>query len=315
MEKLLSLCANFIKGFTQPINYTKVKNDLESITQHNYDMCNIPFQPDIRFEEIDTFGTCGKVLNQGKTIVFNKKRLETLINLNIDCFDENHLNNLWNFYDSFNDSSSTSKYQKCLYAYMQKYISLNVTQYFSQMGSVKNIPFELIETLIHENQHVFQQHFWTMLLNGNIEPTKQNATMIFTMTFQSVYNQLKNNNIENDYVRENYIFPIEFDARYTTMHILYELYKKHFNGDKIFYRSIVNSNIIPDNFDIESTVDKMFDDYLMVYEKFQAISPEMHKSEHDFICSNKHTIVQELKRRYSEMLSICNKQGNNKQHQ
>ena len=305
MNELIDLCADFIKTFTVPIDYTQLTNQLKLITQKNYSLHNIPYEPDIRFEDIATFGTCGKVLNQSKTIVFNKKRIETILNLNIDCFDEKHLDNLWAFYNSYDNSSSHNEYQKCLYDFMQKYISLNVTEYFAQMGSFKNIPFELIETLLHENQHVFQKYFWTLFLNGEVEPNEKNAIMIFTMTFTSIFNQLKNRNIETNYARQNHIFPVEFDARYTAMHILSQLQVKHFKNNTTFNQGLKNSNIIPQDFDIEATADSIFSDYLMIYEKYQELSPDDYLSEHEFICKHKETIINEIKRRYHEMLSIC----------
>ena len=305
MQDLINLCADFIKNFTFPINYNQLATQLAIITKANYKLHNIPFEPDIRFEEMNAFGASGKVANQSKTIIFNKKRIETILNLNIDCFDKNHLETLWNFYNTYQDSTPHDEYQEYLYAFMQKYISLNSTEYFAQIGSFKTIPFDLIETLLHENQHVFQKYFWTLFLNGEVEPNEKNAIMIFTMTFTSIFNQLKNRNIETNYARQNHIFPVEFDARYTTMHILSQLQVKHFQNNTTFNQGLKNSNIIPQDFDIEATADSIFSDYLMIYEKYQELSPDDYLSEHEFICKHKETIINEIKRRYHEMLSIC----------
>ncbi len=315
MQDLINLCADFIKNFTFPINYDQLATQLAIITKANYELHNIPFEPDIRFEEMNAFGASGKVTNQSKTIIFNKKRIETILNLNIDCFDKNHLETLWNFYNTYQGSTPHDEYQEYLYAFMQKYISLNSTEYFSQMGSIKNIHFELIETILHENQHVFQSYFWTLFLSGQIEPNEQNAIMIFTMTFNSIFNQLKNENVEINYVRKNYIFPIEFDARYTAMHILSQLRDQHFQNDKNFQNCIINSNIIPQDFDIDATSEKIFNDYVMLYERYDELSLCDYSTEHEFIIKNKEIIIKEIKRRYIEMITTCNKCNTDEQNQ
>ena len=109
MEELLRLCADFIKNFDQPINYDNVKIQLTEITLLNYQIHDIPIEPNINFEDLNAFAAYGKVSGSGK-ITFNKKRIETLIALDIDCFAPDHLERIWDFYHSYDNGSAHNIY-------------------------------------------------------------------------------------------------------------------------------------------------------------------------------------------------------------
>ena len=99
------------------------------------------------------------------------------------------------------------------------------------------------------------------------------------------------------------------------MHILSKLRDEYFPNDKNLQRNLINSNIIPQDFDIDETANQIFNDYIMIYEKYQEVFLNHYTSEHEIILKNKDIIINEIKRRYTEMLSICSACKTSEQNQ
>lgn len=301
-EYLYLLCKNFLEGYNNFNDYEEIKCALEDVAHANYIFHNCEMPVKISFIEIDALGCSAKVGSEG-LIKFNTLRIETLKNLKIDCFDDGHLDRIYNFYNNYDATVPHSKYEKCLYDFMVKYIELNAQVYFSQMGSYKNLKFELLETLLHENKHVFQNQVIEAIDEG-AAVDKFEAIDVFTVIFQRVFYMLNKYNIEFDYERKNYIFPIEFDARYYAMVEMNNVKNLYFSTDNDFKQAIVNSYIVPQEFDPIEVSNQIYNDYLRAYELYKNNLNNDYIHAHDFIIKNKENIIEELIYRYKTMLDI-----------
>jgi len=293
----------FLENFITPIKYNEVASQLIEISKQNLKHYNCFCDVKITFDESCLFGKSASIKNNH--ISFNKTRLEILNNMKIDCYDDNHLTKIYKFYNSYEEKNHTEQ-EKCLYDFMKKYIDNGFERYFSQMGSYKTIKYELLDTIFHENQHIIQNIYKQYLDDiDNCPKDSKTLVLIFTMFFNEIYEYLLKNKVEFDYKRENYIFPIEFDARYEAMIKLNHIKEKYFSLDKSFSKYIVKSSLIPQKFDIEKTANMIFKDFENIYQLyFDNINSNKFKRVYNFIKSYKQTIIKEIVKRYEEMIDI-----------
>lgn len=143
----------------------------------------------------------GKSGSVSKTnISFNKTRLKTLINLKIDCNNKNHIKKIYKFYNSYDEKITHNKYEICLYEFMKKYIAGGYEHYFTQMGSYKTIPYELLDTIFHENEHIFQYKYEKFLKNINECPNDlKSKLLLFTVLFNTIHSKLLKINVDFEY--------------------------------------------------------------------------------------------------------------------
>ena len=125
--------------------------------------------------------------------------------------------------------------------------------------------------------------------------------LIFTTLFNVIYEKLRKANLDFDYTRENYIFPIEFDARYISFKEMTILKNMYFQDDEFFEKYLKKSIIIPKDFKILQTVNKIIDDYDRLYNIYLKTFGEDFVFAHNYIQENKTEIKNELVRRYEEM--------------
>ncbi len=294
----------FIENFKLPLDYEDLSKQLTEISLLNYKLHNCDKDIKITFDESILFGKSASV--SGTSISFNKTRLETLLALKIDDSNPNHISKVYSFYNTYKTEENHSKYEICLYEFMKKYIEGGYERYFSQMGNYKTIKYELLDAVFHENEHIFQKDYEKYLNSADKCPTdNKSLALFFTVLFNEIYGGLKKNKIEFIYDRENYIFPIEFDARYEAMVNINKV-KQYFPDDKLFAEHIINSNLIPENFDISLTVIQMFEDYERLYRLYNDKISNNYASANAFINKHKQAISDEFKRRYVEMNNIEN---------
>jgi len=293
----------FLDQFCIPINFDNVKKYLIDISKLNFKLhdCNTKF--DVSFNESKLFGKFASVKNNH--ISFNKTRLEILCKLKIDCNNKKHLERIYKFHESYTNNNTNSIHEEVLYEFMEKYIAGGYERYFSQMGSYKHIKFELLDTLFHENQHILQKDYEKYFNDINNAPEDvKSATMIFTMFFNKIYELLKNDKKKFTYTRENYIFPIEFDARYEAMINLSNIKQMYFPKDKNFSQYIINSYIIPEGLNFEDVSKLIFSDYKRLFELHKEKANIQFKEIHKYLLKNQNIIIEELERRYLEMYMI-----------
>lgn len=294
-------CKSFLDNFEHYLDYNEIKEALSRIASIDYEIHGCDYPLHIEFIEDERLGNMGKVDNH--LIYFNSLRIETLKKLRIDCFDEGHLEKIYKFYNNYNNKKTHNKYEKCLYDFMDRYISIGAEKYFKQMGSYKNTKFELLETILHEDQHIFQSSL-RRKMNDGVDLNASNPLDVFIAVFSQIYSKLNENNIPFEYERVNYIYPIEFDARYNAMLHMQELRKNYYKNDKIMKRAIVNSNIIPEDINIKEVSEGTFDKYLYLYDIYDANFENSLDKCHKFLLKNKENIIKELIYRYKTMLDI-----------
>ena len=304
MNELLLKAKEFLDDFV--LDFGVLREKLTEIGKLYLKLNNCDLQLEVSFDKSMLFGKSGSVFEN--YISFNKTRIETLFEMKIDCNDDCHLHNIYEFYNMYNKKEEHSICEQCLYEFMQKYISLGCERYFDKMGSYKMIKYELLDTILHENQHIVQRRHKEYLASVDECPLDdKNLLLFFTMLFNEVYSTLKKAKVDFDYVRENYIFPIGFDARYEAMIILDKLREKYFKLDNDFETYLCESNIIPKDFDIEKTANQLFDDYLRIYEIYRCKIESGFEDANKYVLQNKNSIVAEIMKRYKKMVSIGNK--------
>jgi len=302
----------FIDNFKFPIDYDNSIRKLDDISRLNCEENgSLSENVIVKFEDMPEFGVGARVKNGN--IRFNKTRIETMLNLGIDCLSDSHLNWMWSFYNKFNLNEEHSIYEESLYNFMKKYIEDGAERYFDCCGSYKLISYELLECIFHENAHIFQSEY-DKYLSGEFEYPNDEKSMllIFTEAFNMIYHKLKKNNIEFEYKRNNYIFPIEFDARYEAMIKMNKLKNRYYKNDKIFSKYLVYSNIIPEDLDIVKTSEEIFETYEYLFDIYSKEIGRDYNKTNDYLQKNKERIVNIMRNRYKEMLAIVseNKQVN-----
>ena len=297
----------FIDNFKFPLDYNELSGKLTEISLLNYKIHNCNKDIKISFDESRLFGKSASV--SGTSISFNKTKIEILFAFKIDDSNSEHLKNVYDFYNDYNTTENHSEYEICLYEFMKKYIEGGYERYFSQMGSYKTIKYELLDAVFHENEHIFQEEYKKYFDCVNECPKDDKSIVLFfTIFFGELCKKLKKNNVQFVYDRENYIFPIEFDARYEAM-ININRVKQYFPDDKLFAEHIVKSNLIPESFNIRETVNEIYNDYEKLYDLFEKNITNNFAHVNKFLKKHKHIIINELERRYIEMLDIV-KQNN-----
>ena len=126
------------------------------------------------------------------------------------------------------------------------------------------------------------------------------------MLFNTIYHSLVDNNIQFDYVRENYYFPIEFDARYVALIMIENLRQKYYMNDKLFIKSILNNNILPQNVSFEKLAEKIYEDFNNIYKIYNQKFGTNYDTLFSIVNKNKGEIISQLVNRYEEMKKIYN---------
>lgn len=297
MDSFYLKSKEFLENFT--LDFDVLKEKLHKIMKIIFSMHKINKEMTISFDESRLFGKSGSVSDTN--ISFNKTRIEMLSNLKIDDLDENHLVKIELFYKNYPFKSTRTEFEDILYDFIKKYKEAGAGRYFNMVGSYKTTKYEILETIYHECEHIVQDDYKKFLDIKEFPNDTQSIVLIFTALFNTIYEKLRKANIELDYTRENYIFPIEFDARYISFKQLSELKDLYFQDDEIFEKYLKKSIIIPETFNVHHTVNKIIEDYDKLYEIYLQTFGEEFVFANDYIQENKTTIKQEFTQRYEEM--------------
>lgn len=175
------------------------------------------------------------------------------------------------------------------------------------MGSYKTIKYEILDVILHECEHVFQDEHKKYLTAKELPNDIESVLLIFTTCFNTMYEKIKKTKLPFKYKRENHIFPIEFDARYISFKMLAEIKDLYFKNDKVFDEYIKSSIIIPNDFDCQKAAEKMFTDYDQLYKIFKENFSEDYSAVNNFIQKSKLLLIEEFTNRFDEMQSTQNK--------
>ena len=297
MDVLYLKSKEFLESFT--LDFDVLKEKLQEIMEIIFSMHEINKKMTVSFDKSKLFGKSGSISDTN--ISFNKTRIEMLLKLKIDDLDENHLVKMKLFYKTHPIKSVHTEYEDILYDFIKKYKEADAERYFNMVGSYKTIKYELLETIYHECEHVVQDDYKKFLDKKEFPSDTQSKVLIFTTLFNVIYEKLRKANLDFDYTRENYIFPIEFDARYISFKEMTILKNMYFQDDEFFEKYLKKSIIIPKDFKILQTVNKIIDDYDRLYNIYLKTFGEDFVFVNDYIQENKTEIKNELVRRYEEM--------------
>ena len=224
-----------------------------------------------------------------------------LSKLKIDDLDENHLVKIELFYKNYPIKTVHTEYEDILYDFIKKYKEAGAERYLNMVGSYKTIKYEILETIYHECEHIIQDDYKKFLDKKEFPSDTQSKVLIFTTLFNTLYEKLRKANIEFDYTRENYIFPIEFDARYISFKEMTDLKNLYFQNDELLEKYLNKSIIIPKDFKILQIVNKINEDYDRLYKIYLQTFGEEFIFVNDYIQENKTEIKLEFTQRYEEM--------------
>lgn len=301
-EKLFELAKDFLDSTDDYIDFDIVLKQLDKISKLNCKLNNCTEKFSLSFVESELFGMQGRI--SANIIAFNKTRILMLNELKIDCLKASHEKTIIQFYNEYNKKQDHTYYEKILYKFMNNYINKGVAHLFNRMGSFKLVPYELLDTIFHENAHAFQRKYENLLSKKEL-PNEIDASMLFTVFFNKIYSGLKMQNINFDYKVENHTFPIEFDARYKSMILMNKLREKYYLKDRMFSKYIIYSNLLPENINIKTTVNQILKDYNRLYNFYSSFNVE-YSAINEYIQKNIKTIKQHLIKKYEEMLVIVN---------
>lgn len=298
MDILYLKSKEFLESFT--LDFDVLKEKLQEIMEIIFSMHKIKQEMIVSFDESKLFGKSGSV--SVANISFNKTRIEMLSNLKIDDLDENHLAKMELFYKNYPIKSIHTEYEDILYDFIKKYKEeAGAERYFNMVGSYKTIKYEILETIYHECEHIIQDDYKKFLDKKEFPKDTQSKVLIFITLFNTIYEKLRKANIEFDYTRENHIFPIEFDARYVSFKMMSELKDLYFYDDELLEKYLKKSIIIPKDFNILQTVNKIIEDYENLYKIYLETFGEEFVFVNDYIQKNKTEIKLEFTRRYDDM--------------
>lgn len=302
MKELFVKSKDFLENFT--LDFDELATKLHEIVKIIFSINKIDQDINITFDESKLFGKSGSVSDTN--ISFNKTRIQILETLKTDDLSKNHLKNLEIFYRNYTSKKLTehTEYEDILYDFIKKYKEIGAEQYFDMIGSYKTIKYEILDTIYHESEHILQNNYKKFLYNKIFPSDKKSKVLIFTVFFNTIYEKLKKEKIKFDYVRENYIFPIEFDARYISFKNMYKLYKLYFQKNVLFEKYLTKSIIIPKDFNINFNVNKIFDDYEKLYNLYLDNFGKNFILVNDYIQLYKEDIKIEFIKRYKEMMKI-----------
>ncbi len=288
----------FLDNFVLDFDILKAK--LQEIMNIIFSMHKITRKISISFDDSKLFGKSASVSETN--ISFNKTRIEMLLALKIDDLDENHLVKMEVFYKNYPVKQIRTEYEDVLYDFIKKYKEAGAERYFNMVGSYKTIKYEILETIYHECEHIIQDDYKKFLNEKNFPSDFRSKVLIFTTLFNTIYEKLRKTGIQFDYTRENYIFPIEFDARFVSFKELSKLKKLYFQKDEIYEKYLKKTNLIPKDFNILQTVNKIFEDYERVYKTYLEVVGDEYVFVNEYIQKNKIEIKKELAKRYGEMI-------------
>ncbi len=300
MNKLYATAKIFLENFS--LDYDWLTKELEKIMKRDFSLLGINKKMTISFDENKLFGRGGSVSKTN--ISFNKTRIETLLALKIDDTDAEHLKKIESFYSNYNEKTKHSIFEENLYNFIKKYKELGAEWAFEHMGSYKTIKYEMLDTILHECEHVYQDEFKNCLNTKNYPNDTRSKILIFTSLFNTMFEKLQKGGVNLNYKRENHIFPIEFDARYEALRQLSEIKNLYFKDDKDFANHLIKSNIIPKDFNAEETSKRIFDDYERIYKLYKQHFGNEYESANNFLLKSKNKIIDEFVRRYEEMQNI-----------
>ncbi len=306
METLYLSAKKFLENFS--LDFVKIKNELENIMKNDFSLLGINKNMSISFDESKLFGKSGSVSKTN--ISFNKTRIEMIMTLKIDDTDKNHIKKIENFYSNYDEKSQHSVFEENLYNFIKKYKEIGAEWAFECMGSYKRLKYEMLDVILHETEHIYQDEFKSYLLANQFPEDLRSKVLIFTILFNTIFEKLQKSDMILNYKRENHIFPIEFDARYETLKQLSEIKDLYFKEDKDFSKHLIKSNIIPKDFNAQETSKQIFEDYEQIYGLYKQNFGEESEEVNNFLEKNKPLIIFEFNRRYNEMINISLKEKN-----
>lgn len=299
-NELLLLAKDFLDNFSLDFVFLKAK--LEEIAKAFLTNGGYKSDVNITFDESELFGKSGSVF--GSNISFNKTRLEILAKLKIDDLNSNHLKRLEEFYSEYLSKLRHTKFEDILFTFIKRYKEMDAEYLFSKVGSYKTIKFELLDTVFHECEHLLQESYKKYMYSNDFNVGKDDLILIFTITFFALYEKLQKAGIKFKYTRENYIFPIEFDARYVSFCEMLKISKLLSPNKQDILCYLKNSNIAPSEFDAKRVSEKIFNDYLRLERKCANNNIFNNASLHSYIVKNKNVIIKEFIYRYNHMNNI-----------
>lgn len=299
-NELILLAKDFLDNFS--LDFVFLKSKLEKIAKAFLTNRGYKSDVNITFDESELFGKSGSVF--GSNISFNKTRLEILAKLKIDDLNSNHLKRLEEFYSEYLSKLRHTKFEDILFTFIKRYKEMNAEYLFSKVGSYKTIRFELLDTVFHECEHLLQESYKKYMYSNDFNVGKDDLILIFTITFNTLYEKLQKAGIKFKYTRENYIFPIEFDARYVSFCEMLKISKLLSPNKQDILCYLKNSNIAPSEFDAKRVSEKIFNDYLRLERKCANNNIFNNASLHSYIVKNKNVIIKEFIYRYSHMNNI-----------
>lgn len=301
-KNLIEQSREFLDGFTYPINYDELTEKLNALSMQ---VCKDYGIPDkflqIEFIDDEKFGKVAQLSNSNVKI--NRLRIEALNYFKFDDTKPRKLKKfIKQFMNDYDEKSEHNQYEKMLYKFVENMMDYDGGRLIYQSGSYRTLQYDFLDIIYHENRHIKQKTFIPMLKDlSGFEPSVENLIFLFTMLHMELFSRLVNKKIIELRPPENHKYPIEFDARYASLITLEKLRSKYYPDDELFKKYMVNSVIIPEEFDVKKESAGLFEE---LEKYFKLEEDKKYQQAYDLVCEYKQTIIKELERRFNEMIEI-----------
>lgn len=289
----------FLDGFVEPIDYERAKEDFDRLSQvvcEDYKIADKFLR--CEFSDDENFGKSAVLLRD--KISINRLRIEALYNLGYDDTQPEKLNKQIERFMSEYDKNEHTKYEQMLYKFVSDMREMGEPQFVMQAGSYKTVKYELLDMIFHENRHIVQKQYIPLLEKPPKSCDIDELTMLFTMMFNETRKKLiDDKKIEWD-LQDNRSFPIEFDARYTSLVNMNEVRKSFYKDDEVFARAIMNCCLVEQGFKSKEEANKLF----AQMEEYYSLGDFKMDKAYALLEENKQQIIDELERRFEEMKAI-----------
>jgi len=187
-----------------------------------FDANNLGISSDFRIilKDDDNLGRIASVNNSEKEMKLNYTRLLILEKYKMKSNDPNFVNWLNDFIINYENKDEHTEYETIIY---NKVKDPNWSKYLNYLGNYNYLPFEWIQAIFHENQHIKQKEKFEEIKNKT-NLSNDDIVYLFIKTYEDMKNKLTTIDKLENYKRDNSVYPIEVDAEFRALKLLKDYY-------------------------------------------------------------------------------------------
>lgn len=165
----------------------------------------------------DRFGRIASVNIKESKILINALRAELLEKYKIQSDEIGFEKWIDDFKQGYENGELKDNFNESIY---QTIVDQNWQDYIFKLGNFKYIPYEWIDAIFHETEHIKQDEIAKKINEDKFEiKTEDDAFCYFVYAFDKTYHFLRKRNLLGNFVRKNEYFPSEICSSLKTIEI------------------------------------------------------------------------------------------------